>query len=167
MFAFLQRVVFVTVLTLSFSSLGLADQKDLSGTWVPIKEKSDSLSRQAGQSGMGGLTLTISKRAEELIFVRRGGQSRNRRVVLKPGAGPMEVTGQGTTGALEVVWEARWEGDTLVVDRTQMISSQRGQGQLKQEQRYQLSADGNTLTQKVKTNRQGRDSQFTVVYDRQ
>ena len=142
---------------------------DFSGTWVLDASKSD----QMGMGRRGGgippnITLTIKQSGNELSITREiemGGNQRSSEA--KFTLDGKENTNSGMMGRGEMVSKSRWEGDNLVIEGTQKISSQRGEMEIATKEIYSLSADGKVLT--ITTTRTTPQGERTTkqVYNKQ
>ena len=103
--------------------------------------------------GMGGQIsrMTITQQDNQLTVVAEGPQGGSREQVLKPGAGPQEVS----TPRGDATVEANWEDHKLVVTRFSVRETPMGEMKIEQNQSWELSEDGQTLTQQqeIKTPR--------------
>ena len=163
------------------------EETDFSGTWVLNVEESDSMAGMGGgrRGGMGGgrrgggggggggggetsqnreLKLVISQENDVLNILREGGsQDRGMEVALTPGGEPQEISTPGGPATVS----AWWEESRLIVRQIQERQTPRGTMTIEQEQRWELSEDGNTLIQKVQMKTPRGDRNLTLVFDRQ
>ena len=134
---------------------------DFSGTWVL---NADESGRGGMGRGMGGQIsrMTITQQDGQLTIVAEGPQG-SREQVLKPGAGPQEVS----TPRGDATVEANWEDHKLVVTRVSLRETPRGEMKIEQNQSWELSEDGQTLTQlqEIKTPR--GTFNMKLVFDRE
>jgi len=155
---------------------GGPDQTDFSGTWVLNSDQSDTMSPggvdggggMGGRGGMGGpggqgMTLVISQDGDLLSVSQEGGQGGGFKFSLEPGAGPQEVS----TGMGGMTVEANWDGRKLIVRQIQDRDTPRGAMKIEQDQTWELSADGQTLVQKIKMKTPRGDRNLTLVFDKQ
>ena len=63
--------------------------------------------------------------------------------------------------------EANWDGGTLIVHQIQDRDTPRGTMKIEQDQTWELSADGQTLVQKIKMKTPRGDRNLTLVFDKQ
>ncbi len=162
---------------------------DFSGTWALNLEESDSMPGMGGgrRGGMGGgrrggggrggggrgggetsqnreVTLVISQESDLLNIVREGGpQGGQMEMVLTPGGEPQEISTPGGTATVS----AWWEESQLIVQQIQERQTPRGNMTIEQEQRWELSEDGNTLIQRIKMKTPRGEMDLTLVFDRQ
>ena len=134
---------------------GGPDQTDFSGTWVLNSAQSDTVS-PGGMGGPGGQGMT-------LVISQEGGQGGGFEFSLEPGAGPQEVS----TGMGGMTVEANWDGRKLIVRQIQDRDTPRGAMKIEQDQTWELSADGQTLVQKIKMKTPRGDRNLTLVFDKQ
>lgn len=156
-------------------------ENDYSGTWVLNRDQSD-LGNQAGgrgggrggrgggRGGRGGMNLAggaaklvITQNGDTIQVVQEGGQGRNRTLEFTPGAEAKKV--ETPRGPAQV--KTSWEGSVLVVHQTQDVETPRGNMTIEQDQRWELSSDGKTLTQKVTIKTPRRNIERKLVYERQ
>jgi len=149
---------------------GGPDQTDFSGTWVLNSDQSEPVSPGGmdGGGGMGGpggqgMTLVISQDGDLLSVSQEGGQGGGFEFSLETGAGPQEVS----TGMGGMTVEANWDGGTLIVHQIQDRDTPRGTMKIEQDQTWELSADGQTLVQKIKMKTPRGDRNLTLVFDKQ
>ena len=160
-----------------------AEQTDFSGTWVLDADKSDIPEPGSGRSGPGGrggpgvrggpggmgdqgsqgMTLVIFQVGDFLNLSQEGGQGGGFEISLEPGAGTQEVS--TARGGMTV--EANWDGGNLMVHQIQDMDTPRGTMKIEQDQTWELSADGQTLTQKIKVQTPRGDRNLTLVFDKQ
>ncbi len=156
---------------------------DYSGTWVLNAEQSDSMpgmgggrrgGRGGGRRGGGGtgggetsqtreLRLVISQEDDTLNILRGGPQGRGMEMDLIPGGEAQEISTPGGPATVS----AWWEESQLIVRQIQERQTPRGTMTIEQEQRWELSEDGNTLTQRVQMKTPRGDRNLTLVFDRQ
>ncbi|MFQ5741897.1 MAG: hypothetical protein ACE5JX_23120 [Acidobacteriota bacterium] len=166
----LSPVVASAVVLLFTLPLAAGDHPDFSGTWRMNPDKSDAPPRMGGRGGnrgegeqSGEISLIVSQVGETLNVVRKGGAGGRAEMALRPGAGAQEVS----TPRGQVTVEAHWDGHILVVKQTRKLQTRRGEMKIEQEQKWELSEDGNTLTQRVKIKSRRGDSHFNLIFDKQ
>ena len=178
------------------ATAGAVHGPDFSGTWVLNADESempgppgggggtdgggrppggDDQRGQGGRGGRGGRggmgrgmggqisRMTITQQDDQLTIVAEGPQGGSREQVLKPGAGPQEVS----TPRGDATVEANWEDHKLVVTRVSVRETPRGEMKIEQNQSWELSEDGQTLTQlqEIKTPR--GTFNMKLVFDRE
>ncbi len=164
------------------AAAGVVQEPDFSGAWVLNTDESEMPGRpgggggrpeggggppggdgergQGGRGGRGGMRrgmggqvskMTITQQEDQLTVVAEGPQGGSREQVLKPGAGPQEVSTPRGDSTVEV----NWEDDKLVVTQVSVRETPRGEMKIERNQIWDLSEDGQTLTQQqeIKTPR--------------
>ena len=171
-------VLLMAVLLASMAGISLLEAKDgdpdFSGTWAFNKEKSDPMpsgrGRGGGRGGRGGrggpgfdpdMTLVIVQDGDRIEVTRKGSRGETH-YTLKPGGGQTEIE---TPRGVAVV-DAEWRENTLVVVQNQEMETPRGTMKIRQEQYWNLSSDGRTLTQKVKIDGGPRSFEGKLVFDK-
>jgi hypothetical protein len=142
---------------------------DFSGTWVLDASKSDQMSmgRQGGGSPPN-ITLTLKQSGNELAITRTMEMGGNQRTSeQKFTLDGKENTNSGMMGRGEMVSKSRWDGDTLVIEGTQKMSSSRGEMEIATKEAFSLSEDGKVLT--ITTTRTTPQGERTTkqVYNKQ
>ena len=107
--------------------------------------------------------LSVQRDGDTLTVVQEGGRGRSRETVLKPGAGPQEVSSFMGVGTVE----AEWKGSALEVKQVQERETPRGNFKIEQKTQWSLSKDGKTLTQKIIWRTPRGDMEHTLVYDKE
>ena len=102
--------------------------------------------------------MTVTQQSDELQ-IEMDGQGGT---TYKPGAGPQEISTQRGPATVE----AKWEEGVLVIHQVQEFETPRGQMTIERDQRWELSEDGNTLTQHNNTKTPGGERRSRLVYER-
>ena len=156
-----RNIVLLTVLAMASMPVvaftETADNTDYSGTWVLNLDESN---KGGGRRGGRMITKMVVSHDLNTIKVASEGQSE---LTLKPDAGPKDVEmGRGMAKL-----ESKWDGANLVVTRVQTLETRRGSFTVEQVVLWELSEDGNTLTQRITLKSPRGDIQRTLVYDKQ
>ena len=162
------------LVALSLQLAAAQQTPSFSGSWELNRDKSElpqprgggpgggrGGGRGAGGGGLGGGAaekMTVTQQGDELQ-IEMDGQGNT---TYKPGAGPQESSTQRGPATVE----AKWEEGVLVVQRVQQFETPRGEMTIEREQRWELSEDGNTLTQRNTTKTPRGERRSTLVYER-
>jgi hypothetical protein len=145
---------------------------DFSGTWVLDMDKSELMRMGRGRGGGGqgaGLQITLKIAQEEnmlkihRITMRGGGEQSSE---LKYSLDGAENTNPAAMGRGEYKAKATWDGEKLIIEGIQTMSTQRGDMEIPTKEVYSLSADGKVLT--IETTRSTRrgDMKGKQVYNK-
>jgi len=121
---------------------------DFSGTWVRDTAKSDPMAM--GRGGGGGtvnITMEIKQTANEFTITQNidmGGTPRT--TEQKFTLDGKQNTNPAGMGRGEMTSTSRWDGDQLVIEGKQTMSTQKGDFEITIKSVYALSADGKVLT---------------------
>ncbi len=107
--------------------------------------------------------MTITHQDDELTIAAEGPRGGSRERVLKPGAGPQDVS----TPRGDATVEANWEDGRLIVNMVSVRETPRGEMQIEQDQSWELSEDGQVLTQAQEVTTPHRTFSFKLVFDRE
>jgi hypothetical protein len=137
-----------TTLALALFSLASAPlvaqaKPDFSGTWKLNPDKSDM--GQGAQNRPGGgaaMQLFITQMADKLVIEQKMGERSRMVTYLLNG---QESSNAGMRGT-EVKTKSHWEGNTLITEGDNTMSTPGGDMQVKTREERSLSADGKTLT---------------------
>ena len=174
------------------ATAGAVQEPDFSGTWVLNEDQSempvppgggggrdggdrppggDGQRGQGGRGGRGGMgrgmggqisRMTITQQDNQLTVVAEGPQG-SREQVLKPGAGPQEES----TPRGDATVEANWEDHKLIVTRFSVRETPMGEMKIEQNQSWELSEDGQTLTQQQEIKTPRGTFNMKLVFDRE
>ena len=176
------------------ATAGVVQEPDFSGAWVLNADESEMPGRpgggggrpegggrppggdgergQGGRGGRGGMRrgmggqiskMTITQQEDQLTVVAEGPQGGSREQVLKPGAGPQEVSTSRGDSTVEV----NWEDDKLVVTQVAVRETPRGEMKIERNQIWELSEDGQTLTQQQEIKTPGGTRNFKLVFNKE
>lgn len=194
MFSPFARVVLILAVSggLTAAYAGLGEGADFSGTWVfnvdesempgpppgrggpPPGEGQRGTDGERGPGGRGGRRgmrgpmgmiskMTVTQTEDQITVVAEGPQGGSRERVYKPGAGPQEES----TPRGDITVEARWEGQTLVLTTHSVRETQRGEVKIEQTQRWEMSEDGQTLTQNQEIQTPFGTREMKMVFNRE
>ncbi|RPJ58988.1 MAG: hypothetical protein EHM23_15650 [Acidobacteria bacterium] len=141
-----------------FCSLLLAAPPDFSGKWVLNKDQSEMRTRDGEKPD---ITMTIEQAADTLkVKQESSSEFMNREYSYKLNGETQEVEGRG--GRMSKV-TPKWEGDVLVVSTVR----EGQQGTTTSTERWQLSADGKTLTIAGKNQSPRGEFESKMIYQKQ
>ena len=114
---------------------------------------------------MGGMTarMTITQQDGQVTVVGEGPQGGSQERVYKPGAGPQQVS----TRRGDATVEAKWEDHRLVVNQVSVRETPMGEMKIEQNQNWELSEDGQTLTQKQEIKTPRGTFEMKLVFDKE
>lgn len=157
----MRALVVVAGLTLVAAPL-TAQNPDFSGTWKLNTEKSDPApGRGGGMMGMGDLKITQSG-GKLVIEMSMGERSRTMTYNLDGS----ESRNPGMRGN-EMVTKSHWDGQTLVTEGENTITTPNGEMTVKTKEVRSLSADGKTMTVVATSTTPRGERTRTTVYDKQ
>lgn len=132
------------ILLVVMAGIALAAPPDFSGKWVINKEKSNF--RFGPDGPTPDMTMTIEQTADAVKVSQHMSTERgdfDRDFTLNPDGQTREMPWFMNRPAKVT---ARWEGAALLVDSMAEMQGGQMQGTMKTSERWQLSADGKTLT---------------------
>lgn len=104
----------VAVAVVLFASGLSAQGKDFSGKWAPDAEKNAAAMGGGGGRGGGGGPMTITQDAKTLTIERQGQNGTTKTVYNLDGSDSKNMQ-NGRNGQMEVVSNAKWNGEKLVI----------------------------------------------------
>ncbi len=132
------------------SSIVCAAAPDFSGKWVMNKAKSEF--KMGPDSPTPDVTLSVQQAADSIKvsqkFAGENGEFQQE-YSLKINGVVQEIQGFGNQPAKA---SAKWDASVLVIDMTQDFSGGDTQGTFKANERWEMSADGKTITILTKIN---------------
>jgi hypothetical protein len=140
---------------------------DLSGTWELDRSKSDFGLFRERPLARADATLVIAHRDPELKITRTL-KLNDRQEVKEFGYYTDErgETNPATIGAGEVKSKTKWDGDKVVAHAKVTRQSPRGDFDIDTTEKWQVSADGKTLTQTIEISGPFGLQQIKLVYHR-
>jgi len=117
---------------------------DFSGKWVQDMEKSDPMGGPGGGGGRGPAgpqTLTITQTATELVITRETPMGAMKTVYKLDGTESVNQVGRGGSSKTT----SHWEGNTLVTEGTQTMTTPNGEMTSQVKEVRSLDADGNMV----------------------
>lgn len=164
----------VTALAMmAWATLSLAQAKpDFSGTWILDVAKSELGGASGGGSGSGGpgggpsrapspaldAKFVITQTASELSIDQQVGGHSNVTTFKLDGS---ESANTGMRGG-ELKSKARWDGDRIVVESTQTMTTPSGERTLETKEVRSLAADGTMVVERTTQTPRGTRSQKLV-----
>lgn len=153
-----KRTSLAFFVVIAFCSLLLSAPPDFSGKWVLNKDQSEMRTRDGEKPD---ITMTVEQAADALkVKQESSSEFMNREYSYKLNGETQEVAGRG--GRMSKV-TPKWEGDVLVV--TTVREGQ--QGTMTSTDRWQLSADGKTLTIAGKSQSSRGEFESKMVFQKQ
>ncbi|RPI24118.1 MAG: hypothetical protein EHM61_18010 [Acidobacteria bacterium] len=153
-----KRTSLAFFLLVVLTGMALSAPPDFSGKWVLNKDQSEMRTRDGEKPD---ITMTIEQAADTLKAKQESSvEFMNREYTYKLNGETQEVAGRG--GRMSKV-TPKWEGDVLVV--TTVREGQ--QGTMTSTERWQLSADGKTLTIAGKNQSSRGEFESKMVYQKQ
>ena len=115
--------------------------------------------------GMGGQIsrMTITQQDDQLTVVEEGPQGGTQELVYKPGAGPQQVS----TPRGDSTVEANWEDQRLVVSQVSVRETPMGEMKIERNQNWEVSEDGQTLTQQQESKTPRGTFEMKLVFDKE
>ncbi len=155
----LKRIALPVVVVLACSCLILAAPPNFSGKWTLNKDQSDFRTRDGEKPD---ITMTVEQTAEVLkVKQESSSEFMNREYSLKLNGEAQEVAGRG--GRTSMV-TPKWEGDVLLMTRVR--ENQQGE-KMTSTEKWQVSADGKTLTIASKTPTPDGERESKMVFQKQ
>lgn len=153
-----KRTSLALIVVAVFCSMLLAAPPDFSGKWVLNKDQSQMRTRDGEKPD---ITMTIEQAADTLKVKQESSvEFMNRDYSYKLNGETQEVPGRG--GRVSKV-TPKWEGNVLVVNSVR----EGQQGTMTSTERWELSADGKTLTIAGKSQSPRGEFESKMVYEKQ
>ncbi len=159
------KILSVFLVVLTFGCLVFAANPDFSGNWVLNKDKSNyRMGRDGGATP--DINLTVQQTADSVAVKQQVTNERGTRdseYTLKTDGAEQEIPGfMGRTSKAT----AKWEGNVLVVDTVSQFEREGEQITIKSNDRWELSADGKTLTITGKTSTPMGERESSRVFEK-
>ena len=155
----------VILVVLTLGCMVFAANPDFSGNWALNKDKSNyRMGRDGGATP--DINMTVAQTAEAIsvkqqVTTERG--TRDSEYTLKTNGEEQEIPGfMGRTSKAT----AKWEGSVLVVDTVSQFEREGEQITIKSNERWELSADGKTLTIAGKSSTPMGDRETSRVFEK-
>jgi hypothetical protein len=133
----------IVALVLAIPTIAKAQAKpDFSGKWVQDMEKSDPMGGPGGggRGPAGPQRLTITQTATELIIARETPMGSMKTVYKLDGTENVNEMGRGSSKT-----KCHWEGNTLVTEGTQTMTTPNGEMTMQIKEVRSLDADGSMV----------------------
>ncbi len=155
----LRRISLCLVVVLALSCLVVTAAPNFSGKWVLNKDQSEVRTRDGEKPDV---TMTVEQTAEALnVKQESSSQFMNREYNLKLNGQPQEIAGRGGRNS---TYTPTWENEVLVITRVR--ENQQGE-KMTSTEKWQLSADGKTLTIASKTPTPDGERESKMVFQKQ
>ena len=155
----LRRIALPVVIVVACSCLVLTAAPNFSGKWTLNKEQSEFRTRDGEKPD---ITMTVEQTAEVLkVKQESSSEFMNREYSLKLNGEAQEMAGRGGRNSMVT---PKWEGDVLVLTRVR--ENQQGE-KMTSTEKWQVSADGKTLTIASKTPTPDGERESKMVFQKQ